>query len=106
MDTNILEKKIDELTKLVNKQNRTITLMAKALHLVPVTEKEEKNLQILRRKNEELAYSVNAELDNMSNKDKEYAENALGNLFRETEDVYGDVIGSDILDEIYPKKED
>ena len=43
----------------------------KVLHLVPVTEKEEKAIQILQRKNMTVAVKVNDELNVMENKTDE-----------------------------------
>jgi len=97
--------KLDNLTKLVQRQDRLVTKMAKALHLVPVTEKEEQELQIMRRNNEKLRYQVNDELDAMQNKPKgdDLQGVALGNLFSTPEDVYSDVLGEDMLNEVYNK---
>ena len=101
-----LIKKVDTLTKSVNKMTRLTTLIAKSLHLVPITEAEEKNMQLLKRKNEELAYKINDELENMENKAKEFAENALGNIFQDAGSVYGDVLGDDLLGTIYKGSEE
>lgn len=92
------EKEEKELLKLVRANNRLLTTVAKALHLVPVTEKEEQDLQIMRRRNEEQASKVNSQLNAMQNIPDEYEENALGNMFQDTESIYGDIIADDFLE--------
>ena len=92
------EKEEKELLKLVRANHRLLTTLAKALHLVPVTEKEEQDLQIMRRKNEEQASKVNSQLNAMQGKPDEYDENALGNLFSDVKDIYGDVLTDDFLE--------
>lgn len=91
------EKEEKELLKLVRANNRLLTTVAKALHLVPVTEKEEQELQIMRRKNEEQASKVNSQLNAMQNIPDEYTENALGNLFSNVADIYGDVLTDEFI---------
>ena len=53
-----IEKQLTELDKKLTKILNLQTKIAKALHLVPVTAKEEKNLQILQSKNAQLAAQV------------------------------------------------
>ncbi len=91
------EKEEKELLKLVRANNRLLTTIAKALHLVPVTEKEEQELQIARRRNEEQAAKVNSQLNAMEGKPDEYEENTLGNLFSDVKDIYGDVLADEFL---------
>ena len=88
-----IDKKLD---KILNMQ----TKIAKSLHLLPVTEKEEREIQIQQRANLNQAAKINAELDNMENKGQEDDSKALGvDIFAETtaNEVYSDIIGSDIL---------
>lgn len=93
------EKEEKELLKLVRANNRMLTIVAKALHLVPMSEKEERDIQITRRRNEELSMKVNDQLNAMENIPEDYEENALGNLFSSASDIYGDVIADDFLNE-------
>ena len=85
-----LDKKIDRLTNLVTK-------ISKTLHLVPVTEKEERELQLLQRSNLNLAAKVSAELDEMSPRDPADGDESIGALFSKMGDVFGDVIADDYL---------
>ena len=54
-----IEKKVDKLTNIVTK-------MGKVLHILPVSEKEERDLQLLQRANLANAAKVSAELEAMS----------------------------------------
>ena len=84
-------KKIDRLTTMVTK-------IAKTLHLIPVTEKEEKALQITQRTNLAIAAKVAAELDEMSPKPEGIGDQAIQSLFSNgLDDVFGDVIADDYL---------
>ena len=88
-----LSNKLDTLTKQVSKLLNINTKIAKTLHLIPVTEKEERALQILQRKNLQLAAKVNDELNDMENKlNDEYAEE-----FKFEGSIFGDVLGDDFL---------
>lgn len=84
---NAVEKKLD---KLLNINTR----VAKALHLLPVTEKEEREIQIQQRTNLKLAADVSYALDEMQNKNQ-VSDN--GSLTEFVKDVYIDVIGDDFL---------
>lgn len=94
------EKEEKELLKLIRANNRMLTTLCKALHVVPVTEKEERDLQILRRTNENQAAKINSELNNMENIPNEYEANALGNLFSKANEIYADVLAEDYLGEV------
>lgn len=89
-----LEKKLDKILNLQTK-------IAKVLHLLPVTEKEERDIQIQQRTNLQLAQKVSNDLDAMSNIDAESSEIGLGiNIYEENVNpklLYEDVIGEDIL---------
>ena len=78
------------------------TKIAKTLHLIPVTEKEEREIQLLQRKNLGIAAKVTNELDAMENKETEedmslhsYVSNILNSA--SDADVLGDIIGDDYL---------
>lgn len=88
-----LEKKIDKLLNLNTK-------IAKTLHLVPVTEKEERAIQIMRERNATQAYKVDEERRNFKNEaeDELFAPNldAIQNM--SMQDVYSDVLTSDMFE--------
>lgn len=84
-------KKIDRLTTMVTK-------VAKSLHLIPVTEKEERDLQILQRNNLNLAAKVSAELDEMSPKPEGLGDESIQSLFSKSfGNVFDDVVADDFL---------
>ena len=85
-----IEKKLDKLLNLNTK-------IAKVLHLLPVSEKEERDLQILQRTNLNQAAKVNDELDNMQNKNKDNSVESVFDLFKSDEEVFGDVIDTDFI---------
>ena len=90
-----LNDKIDKLTKSVAKLLTINTKIAKTLHLLPVTEKEERDMQILQRKNLAIAAKVNDELNAMENKEEDdLSEQAfsIGNA-----NIFSDVIADDFL---------
>ena len=96
------EEILQKLSNIEKKQDKILSLLtkvAKTLHLLPVTEKEERNIQLLQRSNLDQAAKVSAQLDDMQNKPKENTDNALGvSLFEaSTEEIYEDVIGNDVF---------
>ena len=86
------EHKIDIMSKNISKLLNLTTKTAKVLHLIPVTEKEEKELQILQRTNLRLAAKVNDELNDMENIPKDDITTFLGEY---TKDVFSDIIADD-----------
>lgn len=95
-DLKILSDKLDNLTKQVAKLLNINTKIGKVLHLLPVTEKEERNLQILQRKNLQIAAKVNDELNDMENKPSEDIE--VGEMFHVTGNVFSDILADDFLE--------
>ena len=94
---------VENIDKKLNKLLNLQTKIAKALHLIPVTSKEEKALQLLQRKNAKLAEQVYDELEKMSDPN---LDNTDMNLFKDVDlgsDVYSDVVGSDFLDDFRKK---
>lgn len=88
-----LDKKLDKILNLVTKTS-------KALHLLPVTEKEEREIQIQQRTNLNQAAKITAELDNMENKIGEDTTQNISIALYDSipqEDVYSGIIGDDIL---------
>lgn len=87
----LLNKKVDKLTNIVTK-------MGKALHLITVTEKEERDIQLLQRNNLNQAAKVSAELDAMSPKQDTPAPEMLTIFDKfEQSELFGDVLGDDYL---------
>lgn len=87
--------KLDYLTKKVDKLVTLNTKIAKSLHLLPVTEREEREIQILQRKNLQLAAKVNADLTAMEPKSDESSLLSVGTL--EISNIFADVLGDDYL---------
>ena len=87
--------KLCKIDKTLSKILNINTKIAKTLHLLPVTEKEERDLQILQRKNLSLAAKVNDELNAMENiKDEDYS----SGLFDTVQvDVFNDVVADYFL---------
>ena len=86
-----LNKKVDKLTNIVTK-------MGKALHLIQVTEKEERDIQLLQRNNLAIAAKITQELNDMSPKDTPELPEML-TVFDNFEraELFGDVLGDDFL---------
>lgn len=86
-----LNRKVDKLTNLVTK-------IGKTLHLVAVTEKEEREIQLLQRSNLKLAAKVSEELDAMSPKELSDVPEMLTvfDTFDNSE-LFGNVLGDDFL---------
>lgn len=89
-----LNDKVDKLMKTVSKLLNTNTKIAKSLHLLPVTEKEERELQLLQRKNLGMAAKINAELNAMENIEDDSATGVFDNL---RENVFSDILADDFL---------
>lgn len=88
-----LDKKVDRLTN-------TVTKIAKTLHLIPVTEKEERDLQIMQRTNLGIAAKVSADLDALSPKQDESDTSYLKSVyaaFSQPADIFSDVVADDYL---------
>lgn len=88
---------IDKLSKKVDKMVTLNTKIAKSLHLLPVSEREERELQILQRKNLQLAAKVNEDLAAMEPAAESLAQLSIGTL--QIEGVFSDVLGGDYLTE-------
>lgn len=87
-----IDKKQDKILKLV-------TMIAKTLHIVPVSEKEEREIQILQRKNAAIMQKIQEELANLEdNSEKVSTSLSIMDLFTASEaDVYEDIIGDDYI---------
>lgn len=84
-----LDKKIDKLSNTVNK-------IAKTLHLIPVTEKEEREIQLTQRKNLQIAAKVNDDLNAML-PDKPEDTGSIFSIYDQAQNVFGDVVADDFL---------
>lgn len=88
---------LDKLHKKVDKLNTLITKIAKTLHLIPVTEKEERELQLTQRTNLQVAAKVNADLNAMENR----PDNSATSIFTQPEysqvELFSDVLADDFL---------
>ena len=86
-----LNKKLDKLTNIVTK-------IGKALHLIQVSEKEERDIQLLQRANLNLAAKVSEELDAMSPKTPSESPEML-TIFDtfDQDELFKDVLGEDFL---------
>lgn len=85
------------LTEIVKKQDKILaqqTKIMKALHLLPVTEKEERALQIQQRESAGLALKVAEDLADMAG-EKPDAPNSLASLLS-AEEAYEGIIGDDV----------
>lgn len=72
--------------------------MGKALHLIPVTEKEERAIQLLQRANLATAAKVANEIADMSpKKDSDVPEMLTVFDSFENNELFGDVLGDDYL---------
>lgn len=88
-----LDKKLDKVLKLV-------TTVAKTLHVVPISEKEERELQLLQRKNVNVIRKVQEEIANLEEKPKVNDTQTLNfnELFSSAQaEVYDDIIGDDFI---------
>lgn len=87
--------KIDALAKKVDKMVSLNTKIAKSLHLLPVTEKEEREIQLLQRKNLQLAAKVSEDLAAMSPPTEVMSQLSIGTL--EIQSIFSDTLGDDFL---------
>ena len=98
-----IEKQLTDIDKKLSKILNLQTKIAKALHLIPITPKEEKELQVVQRKNAQVSAQIYDEIDKMVKIETEEPHNLFQTDFH-TGDAYGDVVGSDFLDD-YRKME-
>lgn len=85
-----LEKKLDKLLNLNTK-------IAKALHLIPVSPKEERDLQIMQRRNLQTAADTNAMLNEVENIPNEPDDRYILNVLSNDENLFSDALGEDYL---------
>ena len=87
-----MDKKLDKVLKLT-------TTIAKTLHIVPVSEKEEREIQLLQRKNAAVMQKIQEEIANLEDSsEKIHNTLSIDDLFKASEaDIYGDIIGTDFI---------
>lgn len=85
-----------KLDKKVDKMSTLVTKIAKTLHLIPVTEKEERDIQLTQRKNLQIAAKVNDDLNAMS-PDKPEDNTSIFSIYDQAQNLFGDVIADDFL---------
>lgn len=89
---------LDKLNRKVDKLTNIVTKMGKAMHLIPVTEKEEREIQLLQRSNMAQTAKIANELAEMAPKDDNPTPEMLtifDNYSRE--ELFGDVLGDEYL---------
>lgn len=89
---------LDKLNKIEKKLDKILSLntkIAKVLHLIPITEKEEKAFQIQRANNLNISKKVYDELEQFK-KPVESTENTDPFYFS-NRDLFSDVVGNDFL---------
>lgn len=84
---------VEKMFKCMKNLEKKLDLALKALNLVKVSPEEAKKIQLQQRENMAVQAKINAELDAMENKDKDEPEL----VFNTPQDIYGDVLGDDIL---------
>lgn len=100
-DTHTIEEVLgylDKLNKKIDKLTNIVTKMGKTLHLVPVTEAEERSIQILQRSNLATAAKVSSELDAMAPPPEREIPEMLS-IFDsfDNPELFKDVLGDDYL---------
>ena len=93
-----IEKQLTDIDKKLSKILNLQTKIAKALHLIPITPKEEKELQIVQRKNAQVSAQIYDEIDKMVKVEIEEPHNLFQTDFP-TGVAHGDVVGSDFRDD-------
>lgn len=94
----LLEQFSSNLEKLSKKVDKMLTLnvkIAKSVHLIPVTEKEEREIQLLQRSNLQLAAKVNDDLNAMSPNENSLDQLSIGTI--QIADVFSDALADDFL---------
>ena len=94
-----LKKLLIDLNKKADKILNLNTKIAKTLHLVPVTVKEEKAIQIMRAKNAQQAYAVTEEISDMKNEQPQDSFAHLIESFTKltNQELYADVLADDVF---------
>lgn len=90
---------LSNIDKKQDKILRIVTVIAKALHLMPVSEKEERDIVLIQRKNAAVMQKIQEEMAMYEEKPKDETNTlSFEKIMNETKaEVYSDVIGSDII---------
>lgn len=98
METEEFEQYLSKIDKKLDKVLKMTTTIAKALHLVPVSEKEEREIQLLQRKNAATIQKIQDEIANLEDNHTSPEDNlSYSQLLEASEDeIYKDIIGDDI----------
>lgn len=91
--------RMEQLNKKLDKAINLQTKIAKVLHLIPVTEKEEREFQLRKRENAEIVAKVTSQLMEMAPKDPEKERLVLPSIQDLTVGAFSDVLGDDYLTE-------
>lgn len=90
---------LSKIDKKLDKTLKMVTVVAKALHLVPVSEKEEREIQLQQRKNAATMQKIQEEFANLETKEESKEDTlSFDSLLNASEgEIYGDVIGEDYI---------
>lgn len=101
MNNEEFEQLLSKIDKKLDKTLNLLTKIAKTLHLLPVTEAEERKIQITQRSNLATAAKINDELNVMQNKSNDGAEQfTLGAILEraaQEDNIYEGIIDQDFL---------
>ncbi len=86
-----MEEKLNEILKILKDQNEQLVLVLKALHLLPVTEEEERQIQIRQRESMKQSDKILEELDKMENIKQDIKEEP----FATKDEIFSDILGND-----------
>lgn len=99
MENEEILQQLSNLNKKMDKTLRLVTTIAKTLHIVPVSEKEERDIQLLQRKNAAVMQKIQEELAKLEEVPEQVTNSlSLIDLFdANTETIYEDIIGDDFI---------
>lgn len=82
---------MDEILKILKEQNEKLDLVLKVLHLIPISEEEEKQIQIKQRQTLRQSEKVLEDLDKMENIKQDVREEP----FATKQEIFSDILGDD-----------
>jgi hypothetical protein len=85
-----MDEKLDKILQTLEKQNEMLHLVMKALHLVDVTEEEERRIQLQQRNNIAQSEKILEELDKMQNIKDDIKEDPFSGI-----NIFSDILGND-----------
>ena len=86
-----MEEKLNEILKILKEQNEQLLVVLKALHLLPVSEEEEKQIQLRQRQSLRQSDKILEELDKMENIKQDVREEP----FATKDEIFSDILGND-----------